>query len=96
MVGTEPADGSSSVRRSLGTSEVAPSDWTRHLEGESDLLKRVGLVTTCAAAADLPAEPRTQPHLQGAIYISFPLYVMATKPFGGYETSIQAPGGSVQ
>jgi hypothetical protein len=31
----------------------------------------------------------------GAVYISFPLYVMATKPFGGYETSIQTPGRAV-
>jgi len=28
----------------------------------------------------------------GAIYISFPLYVMLTKPFEGYEVSIQNPG----
>jgi len=28
----------------------------------------------------------------GAIYISFPLYVMAVTPFAGYETSIQVPG----
>ncbi|CAE8583630.1 unnamed protein product, partial [Polarella glacialis] len=28
----------------------------------------------------------------GAVYISFPLYVMATTPFAGYETGIQAAG----
>mmetsp|Transcript_19281 Transcript_19281/g.39670 ORF Transcript_19281/g.39670 Transcript_19281/m.39670 type:complete len:80 (-) Transcript_19281:109-348(-) len=27
----------------------------------------------------------------GAVYISFPLYVMATQPFAGYEMAIQAP-----
>jgi len=30
--------------------------------------------------------------VMGLVYISFPLYVMATKPFPGYETSIQTPG----
>eukprot|EP00440_Ansanella_granifera_P057617 gb/GFBE01062465.1/.p1 GENE.gb/GFBE01062465.1/~~gb/GFBE01062465.1/.p1 ORF type:complete len:360 (+),score=115.59 gb/GFBE01062465.1/:1-1080(+) len=30
--------------------------------------------------------------VMGLVYISFPLYVMATNPFGGYETSIQTPG----
>jgi len=28
----------------------------------------------------------------GLVYISFPLYVMATTPFAGYEASIQTPG----
>ncbi|CAE8717849.1 unnamed protein product [Polarella glacialis] len=28
----------------------------------------------------------------GAVYISFPLYVMATTPFAGYETTIQVAG----
>ncbi|CAE7363127.1 osm1 [Symbiodinium natans] len=30
--------------------------------------------------------------VMGLVYISFPLYVMATKPFSGYENSIQIPG----
>ncbi|CAJ1407888.1 unnamed protein product [Effrenium voratum] len=30
--------------------------------------------------------------VMGLVYISFPLYVMATKPFSGYEDSIQIPG----
>ncbi|CAJ1378084.1 unnamed protein product [Effrenium voratum] len=30
--------------------------------------------------------------VMGLVYISFPLYVMATSPFSGYEDSIQAPG----
>ncbi|CAL1128819.1 unnamed protein product [Cladocopium goreaui] len=30
--------------------------------------------------------------IMGLVYISFPLYVMATKPFSGYEDSIQIPG----
>merc|ERR1711868_51379 len=30
--------------------------------------------------------------VMGLVYISFPLYVMATHPFAGYETSIQIPG----
>lgn len=28
--------------------------------------------------------------IMGLVYISFPLYVMATKPFSGYEDSIQS------
>merc|ERR1712176_1333607 len=30
--------------------------------------------------------------VMGLVYISFPLYVMLTSPFAGYETSIQNPG----
>ncbi|CAE7209440.1 osm1 [Symbiodinium sp. CCMP2456] len=30
--------------------------------------------------------------VMGLVYISFPLYVMSTQPFGGYEASIQIPG----
>merc|ERR1712039_247255 len=30
--------------------------------------------------------------VMGLVYISFPLYVMMTTPFAGYETSIQNPG----
>merc|ERR1719229_627403 len=29
----------------------------------------------------------------GLVYISFPLYVMLTTPFAGYEASIQVPAG---
>ncbi|CAK9008239.1 unnamed protein product [Durusdinium trenchii] len=30
--------------------------------------------------------------VMGLVYISFPVYVMATKPFSGYEDGIQTPG----